>query len=416
MLFLALRHLISRKKQTMLTLLGIILGTAAFVLISSMMLGFREYFIDQLINNDAHIHITAKEDFLKEHDIDQNFFPKISHVFWKVPPSGLKGNARINNPQGWYKRLDADGRVEAYSPQLSTQVIISRSGVSVTAQFIGVNAKQQERVTNIKKYMVSGQFSDISSGGNRIVLGQDLLNKLGARVSEMVLVSNGKSVPVPFKIVGLFEVGISLLDSGTIFGSLPDAQRMNQTPNQINNIALKLKDVEWAHPVADSWTSISEEKVQTWDQLNTGLLNVFDIQNAIRYIMTASILIVAGFSIYNILSMVVSQKRKEVAILRSMGFEAADIINLFLIQGIVLGVLGATIGLALGFVTSKYLSTLPFGGGPMGKGTGKLLMSTDPSIYISGFLSSFASAALASILPARSAGKLTPIDIIRSES
>lgn len=416
MLFLASRHLISRKRQTILTLLGIILGTAAFVVISGMMLGFREYFIDQLINNDAHIRIAAKEKFLKDHDLDTVFFPGASHVFWQTPPSGLKGNPKITYPQGWYTRLTQDPRVLAYSPQMSTQVIISRSGASVTGQFIGVHAAQQQQVTNIRNYMKEGQFSDISAGGNRLVAGQELLDKLGAHVSETVLVSNGKSAPVPFKIVGSFQVGISSLDASTVFGSLPDAQRLNHTPSQINAIALKLKNVDLARQVANTWASISEEKVQSWDQLNASFLNVFHIQDAIRYLMTASILIVAGFSIYNILNMVVGQKRKEIAILRSMGYEARDILLLFLIQGMVLGILGGILGLLLGFSACKYLATLPFGGGPLGKGTGTLSMSFSPAIYIRGFVLSFFAATIASVLPARAAGKLTPIDIIRSES
>src|SRR5687767_11667798 len=116
MIFLALRYLFARPRQTVLTLLGIFLGTAAYVAISGFMLGFREYLIDQLINNDAHIHIEAREEFLSDHSLDKAFYEnKADHVFWNPAPSGRKDSDMVENPQQWYVRLDADPRVAAYT-------------------------------------------------------------------------------------------------------------------------------------------------------------------------------------------------------------------------------------------------------------------------------------------------------------
>ena len=416
MFFLAIRHLGSRRRQTILTLLGILLGTAAFVVISGFMLGFREYFVDQLINNDLQIRISAKEDLLTEHSLDTAFFPNATHVFWQVPPSGRKDSPKIKNPQGWYQILDADTRVTAFSPQLSTQVILTRSGTSLTAKFLGSDPNRQQQVTNIRKYMTQGHFSDIGSGGNRIVAGEDLLKKMGARVSETILISNGRGEPVPFKIVGAFQVGIAALDESTVFGALSDAQAINQTPSQINVIAIRIKNIDEAAAMAKSWSTLSDDKVESWDTINANFLNIFHIQDAIRYLMTGSILIVAGFSIYNILNMVVTQKRKEIAILRSMGYEPRDILNLFLVQGVILGAIGGALGLLVGFLACLKLSHTPFGGGPLGKGSGYMTVSFGIGIYIRGFLLSFSASVLASALPARAAGKMTPIDVIRLES
>lgn len=132
--------------------------------------------------------------------------------------------------------------------------------------------------------------------------------------------------------------------------------------------------------------------------------------------MTISILVVAGFGIYNILNMVVTQKRKEIAILRAIGYESWDIIKLFLIQGLIVGITGGIVGVAIGYGFCKHMATLPFSGGPMGSGNGRMMVSFDPFIYINGFILAFGSSLLASFLPARAAGKLTPIDVIRSES
>jgi len=144
-------------------------------------------------------------------------------------------------------------------------------------------------------------------------------------------------------------------------------------------------------------------------------MNVFSMQDIVRNSMTISILIVAAFGIYNILSLAVSHKKKEIAILRSMGFEPKDISQLFLTQGLVLGGFGGLVGMVLGFIICLYMSTLDVSktGGISGDG---LFISFTPSIYTKGFLLAMISAIVASYLPARAAGKLEPIDILRSES
>lgn len=416
MWLLAWRHLIARKRQTILTLIGILLGTAGYVVISGFMLGFREYFVDQLVNNDAQVRISAREDLLTAHSLDHAFFPSLSGVIWRVSPSGRKSDPKIDNPEGWYRRLDADRRIAAYSPQLTTQVIVSKAGTSTSVRLLGVQSKSQAKVTNIARYVTKGDFMGLASGGNRLVVGDELLQKLGARYHETIWISNGKSPAVPFKIVGVFHAGVKVLDEGTVFGALSDAQKINGTPNQINEIAIKLVDLSQAASLATAWSLSSKDRVESWDQINQNLLEVFKIQDRTRYMMTMAIVLVASFGIYNILNMVVSQKRKEIAILRTMGYESFDVIKLFLIQGVALGVTGGFLGVVVGYGFCWYLSTLPFVGGTMGTGPGRMSVSFDPMIYVIGFFMSVIVSIFASALPARLAGRMSPIDIIRSES
>ena len=142
-------------------------------------------------------------------------------------------------------------------------------------------------------------------------------------------------------------------------------------------------------------------------------MEIFTLQDVIRYTISVAILIVASFGIYNVLSIMVNQKRREIAILRSIGYSPHKILELFLIQGIMLGIGGAITGLVVGNGVKRYVETIKFGGPHMA--FDHLLMSYAPSIYVTGFLLAFVSALVASILPARAASKLTPIDIIRSE-
>jgi lipoprotein-releasing system permease protein len=420
MMFLALRHLVSRKKQTILTLLGIVFGATAFVAISGFMLGFQYFLLDQLINNDAHIRISAREDKVTRvlaekylYNIDANNKAANLLIAWENDPSGIRSNPKIENPQAWADILLQAPQVEAYSIQLSTKALFTSGAASATGSVIGSIPESQVRVTNIEKYVKEGRFTDLSRGGNRILIGSGLAQKLGATNGSTIQITNSKGIQVPFKVIGYFESGNRMLDETTAFGYLVDVQRLADQVSEINNIAVKLKDFNQARNVAHDWAKLLPDQVQSWDEINAAFLNVFQIQDATRYLMIAVILLVAGFGIYNILNVVVSQKKKEIAILRSMGYESQDILELFFLQGIILGVTGSLIGLVLGYISCLGLAQLTFGGGPMGGGA-KMMVSFDPTIYLRAFVFGTLSSAIASILPARSAGQLTPIDIIRS--
>ena len=413
MFFLALKHLMSRKRQTLLTLFGILLGTTAYVSLSGMMLGFQSFIIDQLINNDSHLRITAREQLITEHSLDSDFFGEGALIHWYAPPSGRRDNPYILYPRAWFDRLEADSQVTAYSPQFVVQVIANRAKVSLAAHLIGSEPARQLRVTNIQDSMIRGNFSDIGTSGNRIILGEGLLKKMGAAMGETISLAPGSGKALPFKIIGVFRLGVKALDDTYIFGSLSDAQKLNGTPSRISDIAVRLTDVSQAAPLATQWNSLSEEKVQSWDQSNEGIMSVFQTQDIVRNLMTISILIVAGFGIYNILSMAVTNKRRDIAILRSMGYLPHDVLMLFFIQGLILGSIGGLLGCFMGNLACRGIERIPVSG-ERGLGGNHMFMVYFPFIYVRGYLLAFVSASFASFLPARAAGKLSPIDIIRS--
>lgn len=418
MWFLALRHLTSRKRQTLLTLLGILLGTAAYVVISGLLIGFQDFIVDQLVDNDAHIRISAREEILTPASLNAAFFDQSTIVNWVKPPAGRKDNPYILSPVTWMQRLEKDSRVAGAVAQMEVQVIANRGKVTSTAKLLGTDPERQKMVSNIDNYMLSGKLADIgSSGGNRVIVGSILLDTLGAVHGETIYLSAGKGAPQPYRVVGVFRIGVKGVDESTILGAIGDAQKLNQTPSRVTSIAVRLKDVREARKVANDWNSVSQEKAQSWDQANQGLMSVFSMQDVVRNSMTISILIVASFGIYNILSLAISHKKREIAILRSMGYEPKDISRLFLTQGMLLGSAGGVIGLILGFIICLYLGTIDVSSNRgVGMGGDKLFMSYSFDIYLKAFLLAIFSAGLASFLPARAAGRMEPIDILRSEN
>jgi lipoprotein-releasing system permease protein len=431
MLFLAIRHLLSRKKQTILIFLGISLGTMMYTVISGVQLGMKTFIEQRLLNNTSHIKISAREQLIDKVEMTEFFFPGslnykkpvevLSDVFlenkiikWYIPPYGQREESHILYPQGWFDRLKADPDVVDYAPRLTISAIISRGKSRFPASLSGIIPEKQERVMSVGKYVISGSLSDLTGGGNKAIAGDLLLEKIGAKVGDTILITTGIGELKPLKIIGTLHFDVKHIDSTALFVHLTDVQKLNKTPGQISEIGVSLYQMDRAQEIADSWKKISRDNVESWIEANASFLQIFSIQDIVRDVITIAILVVAGFGIYNVLSITISQKKKEIAILRSMGYTPRHITELFLIQGIILGIMGALIGLIIGYLANLYLGTLEFGMRGMGSG-GKMLVSHSPVIYVTGFLMAFASAVVSSILPSLSAGRLTPIDIIRSE-
>ncbi len=412
--FLAIRYLLSKKKQTILTLLGITLGTAGYISISGIMLGFQTYLLDQFINSDCHVRIQARDEPVTEPEVRNLLFPEGNSIHWITPPSGRRGEDNIDNVPGWTERLSKDPRVLAYALQLQIPVITQFAKVTTTTQLIGINPDDQLRVSNLEPYMTVGSFKDLSKGANQIMVGEALLSKVGARIGDYLVLSLGNKGSQPFKVIGTFKFGMKRTDEGTIYTRLVDAQSLNRSPSKVSDITVKLIDPEISLPFAQELSAKSQELVQSWEQINESTLSVFKTQDIVRYSMTIAILVVAGFGIFNVLSMTVTQKRKEIAILRSIGYEPFDITELFLLQGMILGFIGGLIGLIIGFIICKLLSTIEVSPG-RAMGMGKMMISFAPRIYLIGFTTAFASSAFSSFIPARSAGKMEPMDIMRSD-
>ncbi len=414
MLFLALRQLLSKKNQTILTLMGIILGTAAYVAISGMMLGFQNFIIDQLVNNDSHVRIKAREEVLSAQTLNEAFFDDSTLIHWVRPPSGKKDNSYILAPLSWIERLESDPDVFAVSAQMVAQGIATIGGNAQGVRIIGSIPEKQRRVSNIESYMLNGKFTDIGNSGNRIIVGADFAKNIGVAMNETILLTVGKGEAQPFKIVGLFQLGVKTLDESTLFASLSDVQNLNQTPSRITDIAIRLFDVSKASELSLNWNLLGQEKVQSWDQANEGIMSVFKTQDITRNAMTISILIVAGFGIYNILSLAVTHRRREIAILRSIGFEPQDIVKLFFIQGLILGLIGGVLGALVGYAATYGMSQIEVSGN-RSLGGSRMMVSYDFWIYVKAFSLAVFCSCFAGYLPSRSAGKLEPIDIIRGE-
>jgi len=219
------------------------------------------------------------------------------------------------------------------------------------------------------------------------------------------------------KVVGIFDTGTRSFDNRMVFANIQKVQSLDGKENRITEIRIKLKDFNKAPEIAQAIEEHYEYKTQSWQEMMSNIFVIFKIQNTVMYSSVGAILLVACFGIYNIISTSVKEKEGDIAILRSMGFSHIDIKNIFLLQGIIIGVIGMILGALVGFLIVEYMGSIrfEFKESRMSGFTRLEKLTLYKSIWQYAFASFFAILAsiLSSYLPAKKASKLDPIQIIR---
>jgi lipoprotein-releasing system permease protein len=214
------------------------------------------------------------------------------------------------------------------------------------------------------------------------------------------------------KVVGLFQTGITGLDDVIGYTLLKKAQVLQDRANIVNQIRMRVADVEGAERIAAEIEARFGYWTESWQETNRNVLDIFIIQNTIMYSTTGAILVVAAFGIFNIISTVVLEKTRDIAILKSIGLEEGDIQRIFLLEGLLVGVVGAALGAGVGYGLTEILASiqLPVGGFVRHRG---FVLSYSVVHYLIAGGAAITAAALAAYLPARKAARLNPVDIIR---
>lgn len=414
MFFLSWKQLTSRKLQTSLILLGISLGTLLFVVISGLQLGTRDYISDALLNNTSHVIISGSAQKIEKEAVTKSLYPKDNEkVRWVLPPFGRRKETRLENYLGWHKLLSNDSDVLDFAPRFITNAILSNGDFTTSLALIGTDIERQIQISSIESYMAEGSFKALSGGGNSIVIGSGVAEDLGVRVNQYVQISTGKQTPRPFKVVGITHFGNEQADRSMAFGELQRIQSLARSPGRVSQIAVALYDIELATQKAEFWRLFSNDKVEDWQEANKMFMEMIRVQDYSRYFITTAILIVAAFGIYNVLTIMINQKRREIAILRALGFNPGDILELILYEGMLLGISGGILGLIFGALACKAIESIQLDI-QIGK-SNNLLVSYHWSIYLYAFIAANIASIIASYIPARAASKMTPIEIIREE-
>jgi lipoprotein-releasing system permease protein len=405
---LARGMLARRRRQTLVSVLGVALGVAFFIAIAALMRGFQTYFVNQII--DVAPHIVLKDETRRPPAQPA----ETAHPAGAVLVLGVKPTDRVRGIRAAGDKialLEAMPGVAA-APVLQGQALLRYGARDVSATFTGIDPARHARISNIEKDMVVGRLEDLRSTANGVVLGEGLAARLGVRAGDTLSAISPAGVLLSVKVVGLFRTGIQAADTTQGLILLKVQQVLQNRPNVVNQIQIRLADVTLAEPMARQIEALFGERAESWEETSANVLTVFVIQNAIMYSVTGAILLVAAFGIYNIISTIVFEKVRDIAILKSLGFTERDIQILFLMQGLAAGLMGALLGCLLGATMIEALAQVRFGT-ETPAGQDRFILDRDWRVYALASMFALISAGTASLIPARRAARLDPVQVVR---
>jgi lipoprotein-releasing system permease protein len=409
-LHIALRHLIHRRRQTLVSLLGVAMGVAFFIGIASMMQGFQRDFVARII--DVQPHVIVKDDVrTPPRQAVERLYDGASDA---IDLRGLKPRDEIRGIRGARNVLAVLEEMPGVqvAPALSGNLLLRFGSKDLSVNVTGIVPERERKVTHLEKDMVSGSLDSLYTTSNAIIIGDGVAKKAGIKKDDLISAVSPIGVVLKMKVVGIFSSGITLMDNFDTYVLLKKAQVLQNRTNVVNRINIRLDDVEQAGPLAAMIERQFGYRAEPWQEQSRNVLGIFVIQNAIMYSTVGAILIVSCFGIFNVISTVVFEKTRDIGILKSMGFRDRDITRIFLMEGLVMGVVGTIIGWGLGWLLVEFMGSLHFEMEGFVKTQGLILYRT-PRHYAIAALVAICSATFAAWVPARRAATFNPVDIVR---
>jgi lipoprotein-releasing system permease protein len=331
-LFVGLRYLRARRQSqfvsfiSLMSLLGVAIGVAALIVVLSVMNGFENELRQRLISMSSHASVTGPDGRLER-------WPEVMRIAGGV--EGVRGSAPYVEIQGM---LGSGARLKA---------VIVR----------GILPDAEPAVSSIADHLVAGQLSDLQPGADRIILGRLLAGLLGVAPGDPVtlMVPQGRGANlVPrmrrFEVSGIFEVGMQEHDGMLALIHLQDAAGVLGLGQAVTGLRVALEDMFEAPSVsrAIAMQLGPDYRARDWTEENASYFRAVRIEKTMMTIILMLVVAVAAFNIVATLVMVVTDKRSEIAILRTLGLPAGSVLRIFLTQGVVIGLLGTALGGALG--------------------------------------------------------------------
>jgi lipoprotein-releasing system permease protein len=298
-------------------------------------------------------------------------------------------------------------------PQLVAQIFYLSGSQDLGGVLLGVDILEEDRLSNLGDYIVEGSPEALRNSDNGIILGIGLAKTLSLSVGDRVQVSTAAGGIFPLKIVGLYQSGLAEIDNSRSYAELETVQRiLGQPQNYITDINVKLHDIEQAVPMARELQKRLGIRARDIKEANAQFETGTSIRNLITYAVSITLLIVAGFGIYNILNMMIYEKMNDIAILKATGFTGRDVNNIFMSQAMLIGLVGGGLGLLIGLGLSHLIDTLPFETEALP--TIKTFpVNHNPWYYLIGITFALISTFIAGYLPSARARRLDPVKIIR---
>jgi lipoprotein-releasing system permease protein len=346
-LFIGLRYTRAKRRNhfisfiSLISMLGMALGVMALIVVLSVMNGFQKEIRARMLGATPHLEVVA----------DGGRIADWRSVLDKV----------VQNPQ-----------VAAAAPYVGGQGMLS-FGQNVQGVMVrGIAPERETAITELANKVKTGSLSDLRSGEFGIVLGVDLARALGVGVGDKVMLIAPQGMITPagmmprlkqFRVIGIFEIGMAPYDNNLALINIADAQKLFQLGDTVTGISARLRDVDVAPQVAREIQSRLPDDLYAndWTHQNSNYFRAVQMEKKMMFIILSLIVAVAAFNIVSTLVMAVTDKQADIAILRTLGASPRSIMKIFIVQGVVIGVIGTLLGTISGIVLALNLDVVvPF--------------------------------------------------------
>ncbi len=404
----------ARLKQTMIAAIGVTFSITMFITLLSFMGGLNSMLDGLVINRTPHVRLYNEILPAKHQPIDMApGFEEDYNFVSSVKPKNERADLR--NSGAIIRTLRSDKRVLGVAPKINAQVFFNVGSIDLSGVVNGIDVEEENRLFTFSDYVVAGDFMDLKNTPNSIILGKALAEKMLASVGDMVQITTSRGERIQLKVVGYFQSGLQDIDKVQSYTSLSTTQKMLGVPNSyITDLQVKLTDLNEAPDVAkemESTFGVEAIDIQTANsQFETGSF----IRTLISYAVGITLLVVAGFGIYNILNMMIYEKMDSIAILKATGFSGKDVNRIFITIAMTIGLVGGVFGLLFGLGLSAVIDQIPFNTEALP--TIKTYpVNYNPKFYIIGGIFSLVTTYFAGYFPSRKASKIDPVIIIRGK-
>lgn len=400
---IAKTYILSNRKLTAVGVLGVLLGMSVYIFMNSLLVGFDKSSNKSVFRVNSHITVYKDDEISKE-------LPKDNENFYLIiNPTVVPTQNTIINPKLVMETIEQHSDVVEVSPQVITSVFYKNGRSQIPGNAFGVIPSDANRMYNINSFMVEGEFNRLASNPNGIIIGSGIAEKMNVFINDNVNITSSKGINRTFKIIGVFKTNNSNVDKSKSYINLAAAQQLLKEGNSyITEIHVNVKDQEKAENISAELSQITGYKAEGWKSANETFMAANKMREIIITFVSLTILLIAGFGIYNILNMTVSQKINDIAILKAMGFKGKDVIRIFVTQAVSIGALGVVGGVIIATAMIALLKKVYLGGD-----IGYFPIDYEPWKYVQGVFIGLIITFFAGYLPAKKAANVDAVEIFR---
>ncbi|MFB9069270.1 ABC transporter permease [Pseudofulvimonas gallinarii] len=392
---IAMRFLRQGKAQTLLILVGIAVGVAVIVFVVALIAGLQANIIERTLGTQAHIRIEAPE------EVNRIAPPPPGALQLVLEDRRAQSLRPINNWQQLRDVLERLPGVTAVSPVVSGPAFGRRGDAVASVALVGMDLSRYLRVIPLDRNMIDGRL-DVGSGN--AVIGRQLANDLGLRTGSKLRLEAGDGRDAIVNVAGLFELGVRELDARYVYLDLKQAQSLLGLPGGVTVIDVTVDQLFAADQVAAHIAGLTGVHAESWMESNAQLMNALSSQSMSTNMISFFVAISVALGIASVLAVSVSQRTREIGILRAMGTRRGQMLRVFLVQGAVLGLVGSAIGALAGWSLVAAFNNF---------GPGLFYIPMPPALVPAAMALATAAGVVAASVPASRAARLDPVEAIR---